>query len=63
MDVGDNSLERTFGLVIAFLLPGFVCLAGASRFSLTIASWMSLALTSDPSIVGFLYVLLASIGA
>ena len=61
--VGDYSLERNFGLVIAFLLPGFVCLAGASRFSPTIASWMSLAPTSDPTVVGFLYVLLASIGA
>ena len=61
--VGDYSLERNFGLVIAFLLPGFVCLAGASRFSPTIAGWMSLATTSDPTVVGFLYVLLASIGA
>jgi hypothetical protein len=56
-------LERNFGLVIAFLLPGFVCLAGAARFSPTIAGWMSLAPTSDPTVVGFLYVLLASIGA
>ena len=63
MAVGSDSLERNFGLVIAFLLPGFVCLAGAARFSPTIAGWMSLAPTSDPTVVGFLYVLLASIGA
>ena len=61
--MGNYSLERNFGLVIAFLLPGFVCLAGASRFSPTIAGWMSLAPTSDPTVVGFLYVVLASLGA
>lgn len=63
MAAENFSLERNFGLVIAFLLPGFVCLAGASRFSPTIAGWMSLAPTSDPTVVGFLYVLLASLGA
>jgi hypothetical protein len=33
-------LDRSFGLIIAHVLPGFVCLAGASRLSHTVASWM-----------------------
>ena len=61
--LNPDSLEKNFGLTIAFLLPGFVCLAAMSRFSPTIAVWMSIEPSSSPSVVGFLYVLLASTGA
>ena len=61
--MGNDSLDRSFGLVIAFVIPGFICLAAASRFSPTIAGWMSISPTTDPTVGGFLYVLLASIGA
>jgi hypothetical protein len=61
--MGNDSLDRSFGLVIAFLIPGFICLGAASRFSPTIAGWMSIAPTTDPTVGGFLYVILASIGA
>ena len=61
--MGNDSLDRSFGLVIAFLIPGFICLAAASRFSPTIAGWMSMVPATDPTVGGFLYVILASIGA
>lgn len=59
----NDSPERSFGLLIAYVVPGFVCLAGASRFSTTIAAWMSIAPTSEPSVGGFLYVAVGSLGA
>jgi len=57
------SLDRSFGLLIAFVLPGFVSLAGASRFSPTIAGWMNVAPNADSSMSGFLYVTLGSLTA
>ena len=58
-----SSFDRNFGLLIAFILPGFVSLAGASRFSPTIANWMTVAPQADPSVGGFLYVALGSLAA
>ena len=57
------SFDRNFGLLIAFILPGFVSLAGASYFSPTIAGWMTVAPQADPSVGGFLYVALGSLAA
>jgi len=59
----NDSPERTFGLLIAFVVPGFVCLAGASCFSEMIANWMSIAPTGAPTVGGFLYVAVGSLGA
>lgn len=56
-------LDRSFGLIIAHVLPGFVCLAGASRLSHTVAGWMSSTPTADPTVGSFLYVALGSLGA
>ena len=58
-----ESLDRSFGLVIAFLLPGFVCLFGVSNFSPTLAAWMSSEPSRDPSVSGFLYVVMGSLAA
>src|SRR5260221_136394 len=33
-------LNRQFGLVIAYLLPGFVVLAGIAPFSTTVTQWL-----------------------
>lgn len=57
------AMDRNFGLLIAFILPGFVSLAGASYFSPTIAGWMTVAPQADPSVGGFLYVALGSLAA
>ncbi len=48
-----ESLDRSFGLTIAFLLPGFVCLFGFSNFSPTLAAWMSSEPSRDPTVSGF----------
>lgn len=51
-----------FGLVIAFLLPGFLCLWGLSFSSTEIAAWLAKAGTDKaPSVGGFLYATLASL--
>ena len=52
-----------FGLLIAFVLPGFVILWGASYFSETISIWLSTSNDSAPTVGGFMYVTLASVAA
>lgn len=59
----DESFERSFGIIIAYIVPGFVCMAGASQYSETVAGWMSVAPASGPSIGSFLYVILGSLAA
>jgi hypothetical protein len=59
----DESTERFFGISIAFILPGFVCLWGASSLSPTLAGWLSAEPQSNPAIGGVLYAILASLGA
>ena len=51
-----------FGLLIAYVIPGFVTLLGVSIFSPTVASWISGG-GELPTIGGFLYVTIASVGA
>ncbi len=50
-----------FGLLIAYILPGFVLLWGLSFHSPTIAGWLGTA-GQTPPVSGFLYVMLASVG-
>ncbi len=52
-----------FGLLIAFLLPGFVALWGLSYVSEPVRSWFGASPEQSPSVGGFLYVTLASIVA
>lgn len=59
----NESLDRNFGLLIAYVVPGFVCLAGVSRYSETVAAWMSIAPAAAPTMGGFLYVAIGSLGA
>ncbi|MEZ6055469.1 MAG: hypothetical protein R3C01_02070 [Planctomycetaceae bacterium] len=51
-----------FGLLIAYLLPGLVSLWGLSHVSTTLDRWLGADL-DGPTVGGFLYVTLASIGA
>ena len=52
-----------FGLLIAYLVPGFTVLLGVSYFSETAAAWLRGASAAGPTIGGFLYVTLASVAA
>ena len=52
-----------FGILIAFLLPGFTALWGASYFSETVRVWLGSSQGDAPTIGGFLYVTLAAVGA
>ena len=54
---------NNFGLLIAFLLPGFTALWGASYFSETLRAWLGTVPPDAPSVGGFLYVTLASVAA
>lgn len=54
---------RNFGLLIAYLIPGFLALWGLSFFSPTVADWLRGSGAAGPSVGGFLFVLLASIAA
>ncbi|MGI6414769.1 MAG: hypothetical protein ACOX1P_03800 [Thermoguttaceae bacterium] len=54
---------QNFGLVVAYLLPGFVALWGVSCFSPTVRTWIMASHPKDPTVAGFMYVTLASLGA
>ena len=54
--------SSNFGLLIAFLLPGFTVLWGASYFSETVRHWLFGSGTT-PTVGGFMYVTLASVAA
>ncbi len=56
---------RNFGLLIAYVLPGFVALTGAARCSTAVRQWMDqhvAACGATATVGGFLYVTLASVG-
>lgn len=55
--------NQNFGLVIAYLLPGFVALWGISCFSPTVDTWISASQQNAPTVAGFMYVTLASLAA
>lgn len=54
---------NNFGLLIAYLLPGFTCLWGLSYVSETVRSWLGAPPTNAPTVGGFLYITLASVAA
>jgi hypothetical protein len=54
---------NNFGLLIAYLLPGFTCLWGLSYVSQTVRSWLGVTPLTAPTVSGFLYVTLASVAA
>jgi hypothetical protein len=55
--------SRNFGLVIAYLLPGFVALWGVSSFSPTVDTWIASSRQGGPTVAGFMCVTLASLAA
>lgn len=54
--------ERSFGILIAYVIPGWIVLLGFSYCCDTIASWLTGAASQNPTIGGFLFATLASIG-
>src|SRR5207248_5067323 len=58
-----ESSVTNFGLLVAFLLPGFVALWGVSYVSEAVRQWLGASPDSAPSVGGFLYVTLASVMA
>ncbi|MBW3596957.1 MAG: hypothetical protein KY475_06745 [Planctomycetes bacterium] len=55
--------QRNFGLLIAYLIPGFVVVWGAGYFSETAQSWLSALPDQAPTVGGFLYLTVASVAA
>ena len=58
-----NVSSNNFGLLIAYLVPGFTALWGASYFSETVRHWLSGSGATAPTIGGFMYVTIASVAA
>lgn len=56
---------QNFGLLIAYVLPGFVSLCAVGQFVPIVAGWLRASTAPDQpaSVGGFLYVTLASVGA
>jgi len=52
-----------FGLLIAYLIPGFVTLWGVRPLVKTVDTWLATTPESAPTVGGFLYVTLASFAA
>lgn len=55
--------HETFGLVIAYLLPGFFALWGVSFVSETVRAWLSVSPATAPTVGGFLFGTLGSLAA
>jgi hypothetical protein len=50
-----------FGLVVAYLVPGFVILWGLSLHSATVAAWLATPSLTGPSVGDLFYAMLASV--
>src|SRR5271154_3653500 len=51
-----------FGPLVAYLVPGATVLLGASQFSPILRAWLASTPTDAPTIGGFLYLTVASLG-
>lgn len=54
---------NNFGLLIAYLIPGFVIMLSLRDVSLTVTSWLEASTDAGPTVGGFLYATMASIMA
>lgn len=53
--------EHSFGLLIAYLLPGFLAVLVLADYSPTLESWLAAPPDASPTVAGFLYVTMASV--
>jgi len=58
----NDTLTRSFGLVVSLVLPGAVGLFAVAFYVPTIANWFTIAATQPTSVGAFLFLLLASVG-
>jgi hypothetical protein len=58
--VMTDSFERSFSLIIAFLLPGFVCVLGIMDLSPILARWLNSSAGTESSIAEVSYIVLCS---
>lgn len=56
-DINSNN----FGILIAYLLPGFIAVVGISFHSDVIRNWLTASSDQSPTVGGFLYVTVASL--
>jgi hypothetical protein len=54
---------KNFGLLVAYILPGFTVLWAISPYSPTVQTWLGTTTTDAPTVGGFLYVTLGSVAA
>ena len=55
--------EDSFGLLIAYVIPGFLWILQLSAFSAPLQVWLSATPLTAPTIAGFLFATIASVGA
>ena len=55
--------SSNFGLLIAFVVPGFTTILGMSYLSPTISQWIGSSTDQAPTVGGFLYVTIGSVAA
>lgn len=55
--------DRNFGILIAYLIPGFLTLHAMQLHSPTISQWLGANPSASPTVGGFLYVSVVSIAA
>lgn len=55
--------EDSFGLLIAYVVPGFLSIVQLAAFAEPLQIWLASDLDTAPSVAGFLYVTIASVGA
>ena len=55
--------EKNFGLVIAYILPGFTVVWGVSFVSPTVDSWLNASQQAAPTVAGLLLVTVASLAS
>lgn len=55
--------QHNFGLLIAYVLPGFLAVLQVAQFTPTVQDWLAVGSTEAPTVGGFLYVTVASVFA
>ena len=53
--------DKNFGLLIAYVLPGFVTLLSLNENAPIASQWIRISSANEPTVGGFLYVTLASV--
>ena len=62
-DAMNDVTTKNFGLLIAYILPGFTALVGMSYLAEPVRIWLGTTPSNLPTVGGFLYVTVGSIGA